>query len=293
VLSPQERVDLVLASPTAAAMFVCAHAEGLTAENLADPATAMEVASTAMNKLNPWSGQAVYERAAALDKVNGLRDLVAAVVGDTRNTWWWLDLQRERQLWVSDITLDPAAFVLPVPTKYTRWMIYAQHPNYADCIDTSTELDVAPAQVRSGLHNELAGAVVTDWNPSYPLRQASITVSDTARVYEIHQPQAWRELALRYADLDEYAGPDANLLSSAGIDHGPAPLWHRVAADWDGVHLSFFGLLTTLYTPLTHDGIATTLWAWLSERTLWLRNAFETITELEPLTEAPYAAPSR
>ncbi|HEY5050368.1 MAG TPA: hypothetical protein VII50_05670, partial [Acidothermaceae bacterium] len=218
MLSPQERVDLVLASPTAAAMFVCAHAEGLTAENLADPATAMEVASTAMNKLNPWSGQAVYERAAALDKVNGLRDLVAAVVGDTRNTWWWLDLQRERQLWVSDITLDPAAFVLPVPTKYTRWMIYAQHPNYADCIDTSTELDVAPAQVRSGLHNELAGAVVTDWNPSYPLRQASITVSDTARVYEIHQPQAWRELALRYADLDEYAGPDANLLSSAGID---------------------------------------------------------------------------
>jgi hypothetical protein len=293
VLSPQERVDLVLASPTAAAMFGCADAAGLTAEDLADPATAMAVASTAMQKLRPWSGEAAYERAAARDNVEGLRDLVTAVVGDTRNTWWWADLQRDRQLWVSDITLDPASFVLPVPTQYTRWMIYAQHPNYTDCIDTSTELDVAPAQVRSGLHNELAGAVPTDWNPNYPLRQARITVTNTARVYEIHQPQAWHELTMRYADLDEYAGPDTNLLSSAGIDHGPAPIWHRVAADWDGVHLSFFGLLTTLYRPLTHDDITTTLWAWLSERTLWLRNTFQTVTELEPLTETPYAAPSR
>jgi hypothetical protein len=284
---------LVLGSPTAAAMFGCADAAGLTADDLADPATAMAVASTAMRKLGPWSGQAAWERDAALGEVNDLRDLVTAVVGDTRNTWWWADLQRDRQLWVSDITLNPAEFVLPVPTEYTRWMIYAQHPNYADCIDTSTELDGAPAQVRSGLHNELAGAVPTDWYPTFPLRQAHITVADTARVYEIHRPQAWRDLVLRYCDLDEYAGPDTNLLSSAGIDHGPAPIWHRVAADWDGVHLSFFGLLTTLYTPLTRDSITTTMWAWQSERTLWLRDAFETVTQLEPLTEAPYAAPSR
>jgi len=167
--------------------------------------------------------------------------------------------------------------------------IYAQHPDYADCVDTSTELDVAPAQIRSGLHNELAGAVVTDWIPNYPLRQARITVSDTARVYEIHQPQAWRELTLRYGDLGSYEGPDINLLSSAGVDHGPAPVWHRVATDWDGVHLSFFGLLTTLYAPLTQDGITTTLWAWLSERTLWLRDAFQNVTQLEPLVEAPDA----
>jgi hypothetical protein len=289
VLTPQERLDLVIASPTAAAFFVCAAAAGLTADDLADPATAMAVASTAMNKLNPWSGEAAYERAAALEKVKDLRGPVAAVVGDARNAWWWLDLQRDRQLWVSDIALDPAAFVLPVIATHQRWTIYAQHPDYGDCVDTSTELDVAPAQLRSGLHNELAGAVVTDWNPNYPLRQARITVSDTARVYEVHQPQAWHDLTLRYGDLDNYEGPDTNLLSSAGIDHGPAPVWHRVATDWDGVHLSFFGLLTTLYAPLTQDGITTTLWAWLSERTLWLRDAFQTVSQLEPLAEAPDA----
>ena len=268
-------------------MFVCADAAGLTAEDLADPAIAMAVASTAMRKLNPWSGGAAYERAAALDNVKGVEGLVAAVVSDTRNAWWWLELERDRQLWVSDITLDPAAFELPVSAEHQRWTIYAQHPNYANCIDTSTELDVAPAQVHSGLHNELAGAVPTDWYPNFPLRQARITVADDARVYEIHQPQAWHELTLRYADLAEYEGPDANLLSSAGIDHGPAPIWHRVAADWDGVHLSFFGLLTTLYTPITQDGITTTLWAWSSERTLWLGNAFDAVNYLEPLTEAP------
>jgi hypothetical protein len=290
VLSPQERVELVIGSPTAAAVFACADAEGLTAADLADPAITMAVASTAMRKLNPWSGEAAYERAAALEKVNGLRELVTAVVNDTRNTWWWLDLQRDRQLWVSDIALDPVAFVLPVSAEHKRWTIYAQHPNYADCIDTSTELDVAPGtEIRSGLHNELAGAVPTDWNPDYPLRQARITVAQGARVYEIHQPQAWRELALRYGDLDAYAGPDSSLLSSAGIDHGPGPVWHRVAADWDGIHLSFFGLLTTLYTQLTHDGITTTLWAWSSERTLWLRTAFQGVSQLEPLTEAPHA----
>jgi hypothetical protein len=89
VLSPQERVELVMESPAAAGVFACADAAGLTAEDLADPAIAMAVASTAMRKLNPWSGEAAYERAAALEKANGLRELVTAVVSDTRNTWWW------------------------------------------------------------------------------------------------------------------------------------------------------------------------------------------------------------
>jgi len=53
------------------------------------------------------------------------------------------------------------------------------------------------------------------------------------------------------------------------------------------VHLSFFGLLTALYTPVSTDGETTTLWTWCCERTVWLRNVFDEITNLPPLTERP------
>jgi hypothetical protein len=288
-MTAAERTALAMRTPTAAATFVRARDEGLSADDMADPAVALAIASAAMEDLSPWTGSASSARASALEEVTPLEALASAVMSDARNEWWWSDLRRDRQVWVSDEAIDLTDFELPASAAQPGWENYAQHPAFDDCVVTSTELLVPEVdEIRSGVHNELAHTVPTDWYPPYPLHQATVSVRAYARVFEIHQPQAWHALAARYGDAEGYRGPDQNLLASAAIDHGPAPDWRRVAVDWDGVHLSFFGLLTTLYTPITTDDVSTTLWAWSSERTLWLRSAFDAVTPLPALDAEPY-----
>jgi hypothetical protein len=293
VQSLDERVRSVLESPLAAATFRYARVNGVTVEDMADPSIAVAVTSRASRDLAPWTGRASDARAKALSGVALLEPFITAVLADPRNAWWSSDLSRARQLWVSepDVDFDPAQFSLTPNETADQWETYAQRPGRGGWMFSSTRLEVpVDDEIRSGLHNELAHEVDTDWFPEYPLRQAAIEVAAAARIYEIHRPKDWHELTLRYADLDRYRGADQNLLKSAGIDHGPAPDWGRLARDWDGIHLSFFGLLTTLYTPVTIAGVTTTVWSWPSERTLWLRSAFDRVTSLPPLTEQPRPA---
>ena len=57
--------------------------------------------------------------------------------------------------------------------------------------------------------------------------------------------------------------------------HRLVPDWAAVAADYDGVHLSWGGFLTAEgYVSDLDGGDVTMLRYWFSERTLWLRDVF-------------------
>ena len=148
---------------------------------------------------------------------------------------------------------------------------------------------MAPAQLlRSGAHAELACGW-GDWSPDFPVHQTRLHVLPAARVYEIRSAQDWHALALRYRDPKDSSPSDGHLLSSGGIDHGPAPTWSRVAQDWDGVHLTFQGLLTARYVPVTSGPVTTTLWTWDFECTHWLQSAFAAAQALPDLPDRPNA----
>ena len=55
------------------------------------------------------------------------------------------------------------------------------------------------------------------------------------------------------------------------------PDWKRVAHDWDGVHLSWAGMLTceghVIDVPALGSDVVTMLRFWFTERTLWLRSS--------------------
>ena len=280
-------IDALLSAPVAAAFLTHAAEHRLGPAELADEGTATALATRVIGELSPWWPGAAERCSDAVRAAASLGALAEAVLSDERTSWWRQDVARHRQFWVTDSLVDPASFDV-ARTASIPWTVYAQHPVFDDCVVTSTELDVpAGDEVRSGLHSELTGLGLSDWTPEYPLKQARIRVAARARVYEIHSAADWHRLTTRYGDRDGYRGPDENLLTLGGIDHGIGPVWERLAAEWDGVHLSFLGLLTALYAPVTSDGATTTLWTWCCERTLWLRNVFDAVEPVQNLAERP------
>lgn len=117
----EHRVDEFLQAPVAAAFPVLAQRNGLTADDLAGPATACTVAGTALRELNPWSGTAPWARTAAVDAARSLRPLVRSVLTDERNHWWQAPLSRDRQLlFTGQEDQQPAPDAVPVPTGSSR-----------------------------------------------------------------------------------------------------------------------------------------------------------------------------
>ena len=140
-------------------------------------------------------------------------------------------------------------------------------------------------------HEPLASAWELD---DHPLSRWAMPITPNARVFEIRGPDDWIALVERYPraaprahDGWELPGPNQHLVDPdlEGTSHGRAarthiarhvlPEWNAVAEDYDGVHLTWLGWLTTegLVVDLPSGGV-TLLRYWFSERTLWLRDVF-------------------
>lgn len=110
-----------------------------------------------------------------------------------------------------------------------------------------------------------------------------VQVHGTPRVYEIANPTDWASLVDSYP----FAVPESRRsvwLSTTGERHDWfIPDWLAVAEDYDAVHLSIYGYLTTpgLAIPLSHNQGATVLAGWDPDATWWLNNAVIT-AEDEP-----------
>lgn len=61
------------------------------------------------------------------------------------------------------------------------------------------------------------------------------------------------------------------------------PDFSLVAANWDGVHLSFGGLLIATHVPVEGPGGRTLLDSWEAEQTVWLSPSFVAETRLPDL----------
>jgi hypothetical protein len=137
-------------------------------------------------------------------------------------------------------------------------------------------------------------ALISSWElEPDPASRWWLPIERPVRVWEIHGPADWVRLVSTYpADGRLYSGwelPGPNqhrrhvdvLLAVAGqhavriAGRQLVPDWQAVAADFDGVHLSWAGFLTTEgYISDLDGGDVTMLRYWFSERTLWLRDVF-------------------
>jgi hypothetical protein len=128
-----------------------------------------------------------------------------------------------------------------------------------------------------------------------PVSRWRLPARGRARVVEIHRPEDWAALvrvapAPSRPDQESWELPGANqrttilrdLLDVPGqraargqVRRHLVPDWGKVAAEHDGVHLSWAGFLTSegCVTDLGGGDVAM-LRYWFSERTLWLRDVF-------------------
>ena len=91
----------------------------------------------------------------------------------------------------------------------------------------------------------------------FPLAWWAMRFPQDARVFEINGPSDWHELCVRY----QARGTEDDRL---------VPNWGAVSEEWDGVHLTLGGLLTTEQGRYESPAGWTMLESWQAEQTYWL-----------------------
>ena len=169
---------------------------------------------------------------------------------------WFADLDRGRQVWISRDGQPPRG-----PTAYRPDLrpFGSGVSKPLGALWTSTSIGRCPSSWIPYLR----------WGEDHrppPYHPWRLQVAPTAQVYEIHGPQAWRELCLAYP----LWAPDGTVI----------PNWAAVAQRWHGVHLSVGGLLSTQGVSMSERGMRTQLAGWDVECTVWLQWAFERVERL-------------
>lgn len=90
------------------------------------------------------------------------------------------------------------------------------------------------------------------------------------RVFEVHGPDDWARLVSSYP-FDVSRSRRGTWWQSTGIDGSWfLPDWSRVADEWDAVHVSVHGYLTTAGEPVPVPGGHSVLTGWSPDCTFWL-----------------------
>jgi len=141
------------------------------------------------------------------------------------------------------------------------------------------------------VHRELISA--WELEPD-PVSRWELPIRRDARVFEVHRPADWVRLVTSYpaagrdhpewelpgynqdrSELEELLAVDGQHGARISIRRHLVPDWAAVAANFDGVHLSWAGFMTTEgYVSDLGEGDVALLRYWFSERTHWVRDVF-------------------
>ncbi len=247
----------------------------------ATPGELLHVVLGAGELVGPWHGSGPQNAARALRLAPRRVDIAMALLDRAQGPlavtdmgaehWWWTDSLPPTRRFTDDAErFRPHAAWVTAP-RGVLW--------------TTSPVDLAFTESLTGVWEVIFG----------PLSIWRLDAAPDVRAYEIHSPQDWRTLVESYpADASDWAEQACSWeLSARSFPQGePAgellaaprqaaarrswrrvlmPDWPAVAADWDAVHLSWLGLVTTEGRAVDlPDGDVTIMRNWCSERTCWL-----------------------
>ena len=242
-------------------------AAGLTPETVGVPLHSFHLAAIAVEELTQHRDSHEQTAAWALSHGECLHSLTSALLEHPALAWWFEPIDLNRQVWVSydDAKLDMTKWVRP-GSPPREWERYAQKPAANQSTSTlkgdTASLIVAHEQ---GVGDYLIPPLLSYWE---------VQITADVNVYEVHGPNDWHNLCLQYPALgQDQSGHDREWL---------VPDWGAVSEEWDGVHLSLGGLLTTEQVRYQSPrGLSWLEW-WHAEMTHWLRRID---AEAEQLTD--------
>jgi len=205
-----------------------------------------------------------------------LRPAAEAILRSPDIDWWrspvhladqWQCGRKDRPL-----SLDPGEG-LGQWTADERAAVHA--PNYLNRDDVSGTWWSAPIRLPSSTRS-LAGRgplglwLAEDETGERSARCWPVGPTREPRVFEVHGPEDWAQLARTYAfDVTDSRSPDWKR-ATGRVGLWVVPNWPAVAADYDAVHVSTWGWLTTAGRPVPVNGAASLLAGWSPDQTYWL-----------------------
>lgn len=183
------------------------------------------------------------------------RELVSAPAA----AWWWDPVVRDRQT-----VLLPAAGPQEPPDVDA---IFGSPIVLPGRIPTGLETSIAMGRELPSLRYCDIGAL-SYFNGDINCWQ--LEVRQDARVYELGSPADWTALCDRYPNV---TAVPRDWRRHWGIHARKAlsPDWAGFAGDWDGLHISLAGLVTTLGVPMRIGDYATIAEEANCESTIWFR----------------------
>lgn len=284
-ITPDALSAALLRCPIGCAFLLTVERDGVPASLAVTPEQAYARAAVALRALNPWTTNFHEATAAVLARAPQLGRLAQEVVEQRGAGWWAAPVDRERQVLLVD--QEPASRT--TPASGWNWEDYAERPR--DWRMTSTLggcVSCGDVVIASG---------VGDWGDG-PLVRRKVMVDGAARVREIVTPADWHALCAshpRVRSKPEPSPPPRSWWNYAPLglpqQEGPdragmlVPDWRTLAADLDGVHLTFAGLLSVPFVEHASDAGRTMMWSWDTEGTMWLKGSF--LRAGEPMRPAP------
>ena len=287
----ESRVAQMMASALGCAYLIDSAGSGLSPEELADPVDCLRRVAGCVHVVERWQfddpvGAWAAIRRLALDRESWARTLLEY----PGTAWWFEDVDFARQGWCSiDGTLnDLIAALPPDPVEWRRpqkpsrgWESYAQKP-----LGNQTTSTVRGPQLTSHLmaYDERSG----DYTCRFPLAWWTLRLTENLRVFEVRGPADWHKLCVGYPEV----GKDSRTHRprAGGEDGRLVPNWGAVAEEWDGVHLSLGGLLTTEQNRFETSEGWSMLEFWHAEQAYWL-GPLEAEIERQPDFERGMGAP--
>ncbi len=236
---------------------------------------------TGLFAVGPWMSESPANLADAYRHAAGRR-VIAGVVADRFGSALHTPLDVAVQQWWHSGSPDREFFTQP---RFRRFDVVYESGQFT--FGGMWTVSDPPPEVHRDLTSawELEPEPVTRWH---------LPIEQDVRVWEIHRPADWVRLVTAYpATGHNYSGwelpglnqhhRDLSMLLAIDGQHGArtrmrrrlVPDWAAVAADYDGVHVSWAGFLTAEgYVSDLDGGDVTMLRYWFSERTLWLRDVF-------------------
>ena len=275
----------LLRSPVGRAFITIAAATGFMPHELADPTTSIYIAAQAADDVELYHIESDREKESRFLNREAPKHshLARQILAHPEAEWWFAPMDMDKQIWVSEDHSPPTQ--QPGERSWIRASLrqdlwaFVTSTHIGDTASMLAAVDLQICDVGYGQGDGYIG-------PPFALWQ--MQPAPGSRVFEIDSSHAWHELCVKYPRTRTFPLAGYNILNLDTLDADSylEPDWSKIVEDWDAVHLTFGGLLTSHQVAVKSQNGWTYQYGWDAEQAWWLRWAFTEHKRLHDHTPA-------